>query len=158
MKHVFELPDFPQSSFVIESSFWTGKSIIYQDGVQVEQSKEKGKPFLLKSSDGQILKAYAQNKLPEMVPELEINGIKYEIIEKLEWYQYAIGGLPILLVFVGGAIGALIGIFASINNFKIFRSEGTTLSKYVKVTGIVVLAYLAYLVLAGIISSLVNSL
>ncbi len=83
---------------------------------------------------------------------MEINGIKNQIVEKLKWFQYAIGGIPILLLFVGGAIGVL----AAMTNFNIFRQDGTEISKYAKVLGVVVGSYILYFLFATIVMKIIN--
>ncbi len=156
MKYNFQLPDFPNSNFEIEISIWTGKSKLLKDNVQVEQSKEKGKPFLILTDTGELIKAYPKQSLPDFVPTLEINGTKNQIVEKLKWFQYALGGLPILLLFAGGAIGAGIGAVGAMTSFNIFRQEGTMTSKYLKVIGIVVTTFLLYFVFAAFFLKLIK--
>ena len=86
-----------------------------------------------------------------VAPFLELNGEKIENVEKLKWYQYAIGGLPMLLIFVGGLIGGGIGGGLSAYNFSVFRGDNTEVMKYVKVIGITILGFVVYLVLSGLI-------
>jgi hypothetical protein len=93
---------------------------------------------------------------PDFAPFLELNGEKIEIVEKLKWYQYTIGGLPLLLIFVGGLIGGGIGGGLSAYNFSVFRGEDTETMKYVKVIGITILGFVAYFVLSMLISSAIG--
>ncbi|WP_445735078.1 hypothetical protein [Mariniflexile sp.] len=156
MKHTFQLQDFPNSNFEIETSILTGKSKLLKDNVQVEQSKEKGKPFLIPNETGELIKAFPKQSFPDTVPTLEINGVKNHIVLKLKWFQYVLGGLPILLLFIGGAIGGAIGALGSVANFNIFRQEGSEPLKYLKVAGVILATYTLYFVLATIISTLVK--
>ena len=156
MKYTFQLPDFPAVNFELTTSIWTGKSKLKKDNVAIEQSKEKGKPFLIPSTNGAIVKAFPKPSFPDMVPTLEINGVKNLIVEKLKWFQYVLGGLPFLLLFIGGAIGGIIGALATITNFNTLRQEGSEASKYMKVIGIIVASYVLYLTLATFISGLIN--
>ncbi len=155
MKQTFELPDFPNSSFEIETSLWTGKTTLHKDNVKIDRSKEKGKPFLISKTNGDIVKAYPKSSFPEFIPTLEINGNKYQIVEKLQWFQYILGGLPILLLFVGGAIGGAIGAVGSMVNFSIFRQDGPETLKYLKVIGVVIVSFSLYFILSALISELV---
>lgn len=156
MKYNFQLPDFPNSNFEIETSIWTGKTKLQKDNVQIEQSSEKGKPFLIPNSSGEIIKAFPKQSFPDFVPILEINGTKNQIVEKLKWFQYVLGGLPILLVFVGGAIGGAIGAVGTITNYNVFRQEGIELSKYLKIIGITVVSFVLYFTIATAISTLIK--
>lgn len=154
MKHQFKLHDFPESTFEMETSIWTGKMTLIKDNVIVEQSKEKGKPFLIKNSSGEITKAFPKPTYPDFIPSLEINGTKHIIAKKLKWYQYVIGGLPLILIFIGGAIGGGIGGVASLYNFTVFREESTETIKYLKVIGVTILAIITYLALTMLILQL----
>lgn len=156
MKYNFRLPDFPNSNFEMETSIWTGKSALFMDNLRVEQSNEKGKPFLIPTDNGGFVKAFPHQSLPDFVPTLEINGIKNHVAEKLKWFQYAIGGLPILLLFFGGAIGGGIGAVATSINFNIFRQDGTEISKYAKVIGVILVSYIFYFLLATIFLQIIN--
>lgn len=156
MKHEFQLPDFPNSNFEIETSIWTGKSKLLKDNVQVEQSKEKGRPFLITNGTGELIKAFPKNSFPDFAPTIEINGIKNRIVKELKWYQYTLGALPILLLFIGGALGGILGTFSMITNFNIFRQEHSELSKYLKVFGIVIATYAIYFAIVIIIWPLIN--
>ena len=99
MKYKFQLSDFPNSSFEIETSIWTGKSKLFKDNVQVEQSKEKGKPFIIPNGTEEPIKAFPKPSLPDVVPTLEINGIKNQIVPKLKWFQYVLGGSSCFISF-----------------------------------------------------------
>lgn len=144
MKYKFQLSDFPNDFFELETSAWTGKSNLFKNDFLVEQLREKGKPFLIPTANDEYVKAYPKPSFPDMVPQLEINGKKHRIAEKLMPLQYIVGALPILLVFIGGGIGGVIGAAATVINFNVFRQIGTPASKWGKVIGIVVGSYLLY--------------
>ncbi|WP_375561780.1 hypothetical protein ACE193_04295 [Bernardetia sp. OM2101] len=156
MKHQFQLPDFPNTLFEIETSIWTGKPNLKKNGIQVERSNEKGKPFLISTDTGKTVKAYHKTSFPDFAPTLEIDGIKHQVTPQLKWFQYILGGLPILLVFVGGAIGGLVGMFATAINFNIFRQDNSSTSKYLKVIGIIIASYTIYFVCAILITMLIQ--
>lgn len=156
MKYNFQLLDFPNSNFEIETSIWTGKSKLQMDNIQEEQSKEKGKPFLIPLAIGDFVKAFPKTSFPDLVPKLEINGIENQIVEKLKWFQYLIGGLPILLLFLGGALGGGIGALGAIINFNIFRKDGTEFSKYTKIIGIVFGSYILYFLIVTLFQKIIH--
>jgi hypothetical protein len=149
MKNKFNLPNFPNHSFEMETNIFTGKSKLKQNSIVVEQLVEKGKPFLLKTDEGQELKAFPKNTFPDLATNLEINNQKYRVAKQLQWYEYLVGSLPILLLFVGGAIGGGLGAIATIINYNFFREEDSSqVSKYVKVLGVIILCYLVYFAIA----------
>jgi len=66
MKYQFTLPEFPNSNFEMQTSFWTGKSKLFNDEIPVQQSTEKGKPFLIPNSEGQFINAYPKAAFPDI--------------------------------------------------------------------------------------------
>ena len=156
MKHSFTLPYFPHSNFEIETSLWTGKSKIWKDGELFERSSDQGKPFLIPSESGEVFKIYPKSSFPDLIPDLEVNGIKHAIVERLAWYQYAVALLPMILIFIGGGLGGGIGAVSSIYNLQTFRTADSNVIKYVKVIAVSVLAYIVYLVAAYLLLELTN--
>ena len=156
MRQEFSLPEFPSSTFEIETSMWTGKSKIWKDGELCERSSEKGKPFIILSESGELYRVYPKSSFPDVVPSLEINGIKHNIVEKLPWYQYALALLPMILIFIGGGLGGAIGAVSSMYNLQIFRTTDTSTTKYLKVAAVSILAYMLYLGAAYLIFALIN--
>jgi len=66
----------------------------------------------------------------------------------LEWYEWIWIGLPVLLVFAGGLLGAIIGLVASRESARVLRGEGSRVAKFF-ITGFVTLGAIGiYLVLA----------
>ena len=143
----FTLTDYQNDTFEIERSAMTGKVRLTRNGVELEQSDEKGKPFLLRRNNGTTEQLFVKVGSFDIAPFLELNGKKIEIVEKLKWYQYVIGGLPSVLIFIVGGIGGGIAAILLIYNFSVFRGDNATIIKYVKVIGITILGFIAYLIL-----------
>jgi hypothetical protein len=148
MIYHFTLPEFPESDFKMEHSMWSGKIKLYKDGEPVAQSAEKGKPFLIKAIDGTTVLAYPKTALPDFVPNFEINGVKHPTASKLLWYEYAIGALPIVLVFLGGMLGGAIGAAGTVYNYNTFREDSPAGVKYLKVAGTILVCYALFYALA----------
>lgn len=152
MKHRFSLPAFPNSNFQIEVSFWTGKQILYKDEVLVERSVEIGKPFLIPDSNGKIVKAYPKAAFPDIIPVLEINNLKYNIVEKLKWYQAVLAVMPFSIVFIGGgALGGGIGAVAFMLNLQLLRNDDNGNLKYLKAIGVIIAAFAIYFLVSAVI-------
>jgi hypothetical protein len=78
------------------------------------------------------------------------------LAEPLKWYQWIWGGLPIALVFIGGALGAITGIIGFTINTKVFRIEMNSVLKYV-ITGVVsALTVVAYFIAAMLFTMLIR--
>jgi len=157
MKYPFILSYFPDSKFEVEISFWTGKAKLWKDGELFERSSDQGKPFLIPNESGEVFKIYTKLSWPDFVPSLEINGTKHTIVEKLAWYQYAVASLPLILIFIGGAIGGAVGAGAAIFNLQALRSASPAYINYLKVIGITVLAFILYYIVAYLFFVLISS-
>ncbi|SHG26335.1 hypothetical protein [Flavobacterium defluvii] len=155
MKNTFKftLPDFPNDEFEFENNIFSGKSTLKQNGIFVEQSKEKGKPFLIKRANQEIVKAFPKMNIPDISAQiLNIDGKKYRMADKLKWYEYIVGGMPLLIVLGGGAIGGMIGGAATVINYTFFRESQK--NKYFKVIGVNILCAIIYLIAAGFLYKL----
>ena len=70
------------------------------------------------------------------------------LVEPLKWYQIVWSGLPILLLFIGGAIGALAGLLGFSASARVFRSNLNGVVKYLVSAGVSLLAVVAYYIMA----------
>lgn len=153
----FKLPDFPNDTFLFENNVFSGKGTLKQNGNLVEQSKEKGKPYLIKRTNNEIIKAFPKMNYPDLSAMcLHIEGKKYKLATTLKWYEYLIGGIPFILCLSGGAIGGLIGGLATFSNYAFFRGSESTANKYMKVIGVNILCLLFYFFVAKFVHNLVH--
>jgi hypothetical protein len=90
------------------------------------------------------------------VPTFKIGEEVVKLAEPLHWYEYVWSGLPILLVFTGGALGGLVGGVAAVTNGRIFRSARSPIAKYGLAAAITVSATAVFLVLAVMLQSLIK--
>jgi hypothetical protein len=65
------------------------------------------------------------------IPTVRIGDDLIYLARKLEWHEYIWAALPIVLLFIGGALGAVAGILGSYCNFRILRSDRGGIMKYV---------------------------
>jgi hypothetical protein len=97
------------------------------NGVAVK--KVKGR-YTATSDLGAIKLIQMRYILVDPVPTLKIDEQTVNLLEPLPWYEYTWSGLPILLVFAGGALGGVVGGAATIANGRIFRSDRSSIAKY----------------------------
>jgi hypothetical protein len=155
MTYQFQLSDFPGSTFEMQTSIWTGKSKLFKDGERVNQSTEKGKPFLIPSAVGGVVKAFPKQTYPDFVPLLEILGTKHLVVAKLPWYEYVIGGIPVVLLFIGGGLGGLLGGLGMVTNYHLFRENASPLTRYAKVMALTVGCFILYFAVALVIATFI---
>jgi hypothetical protein len=112
---------------VEQASFFSGPKLLL-DGVVVK--KEKG-AYPVASDSGQPVMIQMRYNLLDPIPTIKVGGAAIELAKPLRWFEYAWIGLPMLLVFTGGALGGFVGGGSTVVNGRIFRSERSTVAKYV---------------------------
>ncbi|MFQ5846202.1 MAG: hypothetical protein ACE5IQ_00855 [Candidatus Methylomirabilales bacterium] len=95
--------------------------------------------YRVRDAHGKEVTIKIKGNFLDPVPGLEIDGEELRLARPLTWYEYVWMGVPIILVFAGGALGGLIGVSATYSSARIFRSERTPLSKYL-ISGLISLA------------------
>ena len=144
---------FESRKVVVRSAgIFSGPKLLVDD----EVIKGSWGKYTLRRNDGKEVMARVINNLIDPVPQLVVDGQTYAPIPPLPWYQLVWAGVPILLVFVGGALGALFGALAAYFNTRIFRSKLGPVMKYVLTAVITGLAIFIYLVLALLLTMAVN--
>jgi hypothetical protein len=111
---------------VQQASFLSGPKLLL-DGVIVK--KQKG-GYSVASDSGQTVLIQMRYNLLDPIPTIKIGGAAIELAKPLRWFEYAWIGLPMLLVFAGGALGGFVGGGSTVVNGRIFRSERSTVAKY----------------------------
>ena len=130
-----------------QAGFFSGPKL-FIDASEIK--KQKG-IYNLKDNAGNSVELKIKSNGIDPIPQLFINGEKLEIARPLFWYEYLWMGLPIVLVFAGGGLGALFGMIAIYSSARIFRSDRNLISKYVLSALISIGTGLVFFILAGII-------
>ena len=107
--------------------FFKGPRLLI-DGAEV---KGKRLRFKLRDNVGNEREIRLKGNALDPIPKVEIEGETIELVRPLAWYEYVWMGLPIVLVFAGGAVGAGFGIFAVYSSARIFRGDRSAAAKYV---------------------------
>jgi len=130
-------------------SFFSGPKL-FVNGEPAPKGNKRGEMVLRRNDGREIVARWKPQFMGLDVPQLVVDGETLAVVEPLKWYEWLWGGLPILLVFVGGLLGALAGVIGFFINTKVFRSNLNGFLKYV-VSGVVsVLALVAYLAAAAV--------
>lgn len=154
MQKTFTLAAYTDSVFLLEYSMWTGKTNLYQDDMMLEQVKPRN--FIFRDRNDVPQTISIRTKTYDPVPFLLVNDKEINLFPALTWYQYALGAVPILLLFLGGAIGGAIGVGAVFVNYNIFRGDDSTTMKYAKVLAVILLSYVLVFLIAVLLRSLIN--
>jgi hypothetical protein len=141
--HVDEL-DPPE--LTVEHSPWTGRARLLVGGVEAERLSGRGQRFRARRRGSGDAEVVVKSAFHDPVPVLVVDGREHRLARPLLWYEYVIGGIPLLLLFVGGALGALAGVLAAYANFRILRGDRPGAIKGVLVLLTTAAAAVAYLI------------
>jgi hypothetical protein len=120
-------PAFKSQRLSIETASIFAAPKLLLNGVVV---KRKAGSYSVASDSGQELPILIKYYFLDPIPKVKIGDATIELAKPLQWYEYAWIGVPMLLVFSGGALGALVGAGSTVINGRIFRSERNTVAKY----------------------------
>jgi hypothetical protein len=135
--------------------FWSGPKLLV-NGEPVQKGSKRGEMILQRNDGKQVIATWKQQILGLDIPQLIVDGKTTNLVEPLKWYQLVWGGLPALLVFMGGALGAIAGIIGFSINTKIFRTDMHDVLKYLVSGAVSVLSVIAYFIAALIFSMLIG--
>ncbi|AZK46469.1 hypothetical protein [Paenibacillus lentus] len=108
-----------QTLEVITSGF-LGKARLFVNNQEIVAKKKQ--PIMLRRDDGQEVEAtWKRDFFGIDVPNLVIDGSIIEVTKPLPVIAKLWCFLPLVLIFIGGAIGALIGILTAAGNVSVFR-------------------------------------
>jgi hypothetical protein len=140
-----ESPDFQARGLAVRlGGFFRGPRIVI-DGSEV---KGRWRRFLVRNNRGEEVTIRLISNHIDPIPKVMIGSTAIQLARPLEWYEYVWIGLPILLMFHGGFLGAVCGILAIRLSADIFRGSGAKAKRFLQ-TGMVSLASVAaYLVLS----------
>jgi hypothetical protein len=111
----------------------------------------------LTRNDGRVVAAQWK---PQMLgfdtPQLVVDGKTYILTQPLKWYEMVLAALPIALVFIGGLLGAIVGVVASGLSASLFRSGMNKAVKILLAILIIFAAVVVYVVLASLFLGLMQ--
>lgn len=140
-----------QSLEVKPGGFFSGPQLLV-NGQPAAKGPKRGQMVLRRTDGREVTATWRPALLGLDVPRLEVDGKQLNVVAPLKWYEWVWGGLPILLVFLGGALGALAGFIAFGVNTQIFRSSRNTALKFILAAVVSVVAVAVYFVLALLVS------
>jgi len=137
-------------------SFWTGTKLLV-NGEKAGKGPKRGQ-LLLKRNDGKEVIAMLKQKMLGLdVPQIEIDGKIIDLSKPLTWQQWLFAGSPVVVLFLGGALGAAIAIVGIYLNVKIFRSELSDVLKYILSIVVTASLIVGYLIFSVILVILLNN-
>ena len=163
MSYAANIEGFEDQKIVVDVSFWSGPKLLI-NGQPAPKGSKRGEMLLQRNDGTQAIASWRQQFLGLDVPQLVVDGKVVKLVDPLRWYQYVWGGLPILLIFGGGALGAIAGLIGAIAgligfsvNIRVFRTGPNSAMRYVVSGAVSALAVAVYFVVAILFTLLINN-
>ena len=155
MSYPAAIEGFEGQKIEVNVSFWTGPKLLV-NGAPAPKGSKRGEMLLQRNDGRQVVAGWKPQVLGFDIPQLVVDGNVVELVKPLQWYQWVWGGLPLLLVFTGGALGAAAGIVAFSINARLFRANLNELLKYLATGAVSVAAVIVYFIAALIFTLLIQ--
>jgi len=154
MEIPFEHNKFESQRISIQPAGWFSGVKLLVNGSEAKRKKGK---FIIRSDSGEEVTVQLKSNFIDPIPKVIIDEQEILLAKPLQWFEYLWMGLPIILVFVGGALGGVVGFSACYSSARLFRSDKSILSKYVLTGFITLAAVIIYFILAIIFQILVGA-
>ncbi len=129
-----------------------GQPKLYQNGIELKKEGFLKMKFLIETDSG---KEYMEIKRGlDFTFSTVFRGKKQLLEKKLSTLEYILGVLPLLLIFVGGAIGAILGILGANTIYGFLRKEKKVGIQIIISIAITALCYIVYLLVALLLTLL----
>ena len=157
MGYKLNVEGFESQDIEVQMNFWTGAKLLV-NGEKAKKGSKRGQ-MLLKSDAGKDVIAQFQYKnLWADVPHLKVGKKSIELAKPLTWKEWIFVGSPAILIFLGGALGAVMAMLGLYVTGKIFRSEINMVLKYLFSAIVTILLVIGYFILSAIIITLFGAL
>ncbi len=156
MAYPVSIEGFEGRKVEVEVSFWSGAKLMV-DGVRAPKGSRRGEMLLTRGDGRHSVAVWKPVALGFDVPQLVVDGQTVRLVEPLRWHQWVWSALPIVLIFVGGAMGAVFGLIALSFNAGLFRSNLNPAMKYVATGAVSAAAVALYLIGAMLLNSMIGA-
>ena len=151
MQYYIPAEGFEGRQLIVETAGWFSGPRLLLDGQPASKGPKRGQ-LLIRRNDGVDVIAQLRGIFVDPIPQLTVDGKTIKIAEPLPWYVWLWSGLPLVLLFIGGALGGALGAVAMTINGRVFRSDMPGALKFAITGAISLVTALAFFVLAIIIT------
>jgi hypothetical protein len=155
MQHYIHAEGFEGRQLMVKSAgFFSGPRLLL-DGQPAAKGPKRGQ-LLLRRNDGSPVIAQLRGVFIDPIPQVTIDGKAIKIAEPLPWYVWVWSGLPLVLLFLGGALGGGLGAVAMTINGRIFRADMHSALKFAITGAISLVTMLLFFTLAIILNQAIR--
>ena len=155
MVYQTNIEGFEGQNLQVDVRFWSGPKLLV-NGEPAHKGSKRGEMLLQRNDGKQVTATWKPQFLGLDIPQLTIDGKTIRLVEPLKWYQWVWSGWPVILIFVGGALGCAAGLIGLMLNAKVFRADLNGVLKYAATGAISTLAVIAYFAAAVVLSLLIG--
>lgn len=156
MNYPVTLEGFEGQTIEVQSAGFVTSAKLLIGGQPAAKGPKRGEMLVRRNDGKEVIAVWKPQVLGLDVPQLVVDGKVVNVAEPLKWYIWVWSALPILLVFTGGAIGALAGIIGFSVNTSLFRSSLPGLAKFALSAVVSVVTVIAYFVLATLFLTVIG--
>ncbi len=156
MNYPINLEGFEGQAIEMKSGGLIAGPKLLVNGQSAPKGPKRGQMLLRRNDGAEAIATLKPRFMGLDVPQLSVDGKTISVVEPLKWYVWVWSALPILLVFIGGALGAITGIIAFAINTQVFRSSRTTAVKFIVTAIVSLLAAVVYVASAVLLSSVLG--
>lgn len=140
MKYPVSISGFENQTIEVEGPGVLSGAKLWVNGQEAAKGARRGQ-YALVRDDGREATASWKAGLSSLggVPQLVVDDQVIDVVEPAPWYTLVWSALPIVLIFVGGLLGALFGVVAFTLNRRVFDSGQSTAVKFA-ITGVITAA------------------
>jgi hypothetical protein len=157
MDYPVVIEGFESHQIALQSSPWGAASTLLFDGETAPRGPRRNQ-FILTRNNGAEVLVKLRSSLFDSVPQLIVDGKVMNVVPPLSWPITVWCLLPLLLCFTPGFDGIMLGFAGGWVNTRFFRTELSTMQKYLVTAAVTLAAAGIYLLLSGRLPELTNLL
>ena len=140
----------------LERSVWSGSTKLLVDGQLIQSTSKRPLTYQVKTKDGRDLTLVVKYMFFDPAPQIFLDGKELIVARKLSKLEYAVSYLPITLLFLGGALGGILGALATYLNLFIMRSTMPPALKWIVPIAVTIATYVVFFVVVAILELLLK--
>jgi hypothetical protein len=153
MRYPLKLDGFEGQTVEVQPAGVLSGPKLLLNGQPAPPGPKRGQMALRRNDGRDVLVRWRPQFLGLDVPQVYVDGYVMNVAPPLPMFVWLWSALPILLVLIGGALGALAGFVAFAISTRIFRSSLPALGQYGLSLLVSLLAVIVYLTLATLFYS-----
>lgn len=149
MKYPLTINGFEGQSLEVQTSALAGTKLLV-NGQPPAKGAKRGEMLLRRTDGTEVTAKWKPVFMGWDTPQLDLGGQVVTVVAPLKWYEWLWSALPVLLVFVGGFIGAVAGVIAVSINTRIFRSPMHGALRYLLTAAVSLITVVVYVVVVAV--------